>query len=183
MNYRFRLLIRLRPMLRFIKFRILHVNDAPQPIARGIAIGVFFAYLPLLGLQMILAFFFATWFKANKIIALMSTWISNPLTAMIIFYPSYRVGRFIASWFQQKPELDAEQLEEILHEQLSFWEMISNLFSYDYWKRIAGVFARIGLETCLGGVILGLLVALASYWLAYYSIIGYRTRKAERKRR
>jgi uncharacterized protein (DUF2062 family) len=181
MNFRYRLLIRSRPVLRFIKFRILHVDDAPQRIARGIAIGVFFAYLPLLGLQMILAFVFAKWLKANKALAVMSTWISNPLTAMIIFYPCYRTGRAILSFFQKKGGVDVEQLEFIFEEQLSFWEMIVNGFSYDYWKQISGAFARIGLEILIGGVIIGAIVAGVTYWLSYYSVIGYRTRKQTRK--
>ena len=50
-----KLLIRLRPVLRFVKFRILHVDDSPERIARGLAIGVFISYLPLMGIQMALA--------------------------------------------------------------------------------------------------------------------------------
>lgn len=181
MNFRYRLLIKSRPALRFIKFRILHVDDAPQRMARGIGIGVFFAYLPLLGLQMILAFIFAKWLKANKAMAVMSTWISNPLTAMIIFYPCYRTGRVIVSFFQKKGAVDAEQLEAIFEEQLSFWEMIVNAFSYDYWKQVSITLARVGLEIFIGGVIIGAIVAGLAYWLAYYSIIGYRTRRKARK--
>lgn len=44
-----------RPAVGFVKFRILHVDDTPQRIARGVAVGVWIAFTPLLGLHMILA--------------------------------------------------------------------------------------------------------------------------------
>jgi uncharacterized protein (DUF2062 family) len=66
MNLRLRLLIRLRPVLRFINTRILHIDDSPEYIARGIAIGLFTAWLPLLGLQIIIAVLMATVLKAKK---------------------------------------------------------------------------------------------------------------------
>lgn len=179
-NLRYRLLIRLRPALRFVKFRILHLEDSPERIARGAAIGLFFAYLPLPGLQMILAFLSAKWTKANKAVAVMTTWVSNPLTAMIVFYPCYRIGRAAASLFYKKPEVDAEQLEFILEKHLSFWEMVWNLFSYDYWKHLATVFAKIGLEIFIGGLILGAFAAAGGYWLTYKMIAAYRRRKQKR---
>ncbi|HOK96077.1 MAG TPA: DUF2062 domain-containing protein [Anaerohalosphaeraceae bacterium] len=177
---RYRLLIRLRPALRFVKFRIFHLEDSPERIARGAAIGLFFAYLPLLGLQMILAFLTAKWTKANKAVAVMTTWVSNPLTAMAVFYPCYRIGRVVLSLFHKKAEVDAEQLEFILEEHLSFWEMIWHLFSYDYWKHLAAILAKIGLEIFIGGVILGIFIAAAGYWLTYKIIISYRRRKKKR---
>jgi uncharacterized protein (DUF2062 family) len=34
----------------------------------------------------------------------------------------------------------------------------------------------------IGGIVLGLVAAGIGYWLAFYFIIGYRTRKNERKK-
>ncbi|MHC5102437.1 MAG: hypothetical protein ACYSOQ_03365, partial [Planctomycetota bacterium] len=58
---------------------------------------------------------------------------------------------------------------------------ILNLFTTDYWKQVAAVFTKIGLETFIGGIILGAIAAKISYWIAYYFIIGYRTRKQTRR--
>ena len=183
MNFRFRLLIRMRPVLRFVKFRLLHVDDSAQRMARGIAAGCFVAYLPLLGLHIPLAFILAQLIRANKALAVVAVWISNPLTFVLIYYPSYRLGRLILPFFHQKPQVELDQLEAMLSQTFSPSYMIVNLFTADYWKQAAAVFTNIGLEMCIGGVILGTLVALASYWIAFYFIIGYRTRKAERKQR
>ncbi|MDH4203625.1 MAG: DUF2062 domain-containing protein [Phycisphaerae bacterium] len=183
MNYRFRLLIRLRPVLRFIKFRILHVDDTPQQLARGVAAGFFVAYLPLLGLHLPFAFILAQLIRANKALAVAAVWISNPLTFVLIYYPSYRLGRMILPFFHQKPRVELNQIQEMLNQTFSLSYMIVNLFTLEYWKQVASVFTKIGLETCIGGIILGAVVAKIGYWVAYYFIIGYRTRKADRKQR
>jgi uncharacterized protein (DUF2062 family) len=46
---------------------------------------------------------------------------------------------------------------------------------------VGAVFKTIGLETFIGGVVLGFIVAKIGYWISYYFIIGYRTRKQTRK--
>ena len=182
MNYRFRLLIRLRPMLRFVKFRLLHVDDSEQRMARGIAAGVFVAYSPFFGLHMLLALILAQLIRANKALAVMAVWLSNPLTFAFVYYPSYLLGRLILPLLHQKPQVDPDQVQHLLNKTFSLRYMLSNLFSADYWKQAAAVFTKIGLETCIGGVLLGTLLGLVSYWISFYFIIGYRTRKQNRQR-
>ena len=181
MNYRFRLLIRLRPVLRFVKFRILHVDDSPQRMARGIAAGFFTAYLPLFGLHMPLAFLFALFLRANKALAVIAVWISNPLTFVFIYYPCYRLGRFVLPFFHEKPQVELDQIQTLLDQTFSLSYMLVNLFTADYWKQVGSVSSKIGLETLIGGIILGAIVAKIGYWVSYYFIIGYRTRKKMRK--
>jgi len=180
MSYRFRLLLRFRPVLRFVKFRILHIDDSPQRMARGIAAGFFVAYLPLLGLHMPLAFLLALFVRANKALAVIAVWICNPLTFVLIYYPCYRLGRFVLPFFHQKPKVELDQIQALLHQTFSLNYMLTKLFTVDYWKQVGSVCTTIGLETLIGGIILGAIVAKVSYWFAYYFIIGYRTRKQTR---
>ena len=181
MNYRFRLLIRLRPVLRFVKFRILHVDDSPQRMARGIAAGFFVAYIPILGLHMLLALLLAQLLRANKALALIAVWICNPLTFVLIYYPCYRLGNFLLPFFHDRPQVELDQIQELIDETFSLNYVILNLFTTDYWKQVATVFTKIGLETFIGGIILGTIAAKISYWITYYFIIGYRTRKQTRR--
>lgn len=176
MNYRLRLLIRLRPVLRFVKFRILHIDDSPQRMARGIAAGIFIAYLPLLGLHMPLAFLLAQLARANKVLALIAVWICNPLTFVLIYYPSYRLGRFVLSFFHEKPPVELSEILTLLHQTFSLSHMLPNLFMADYWRQVGSVCTQIGLETLVGGFILGIVAAKIAYWFSYYFIIGYRNR-------
>jgi len=181
MNYRFRLLLRFRPVLRFVKFRILHVDDSPQRMARGVAAGFFVAYLPFIGLHLPLAFLFALLIRANKVLALVAVWICNPLTFVLIYYPCYRLGRLVLPFFHQKPTVQPEQIQSLLDQTFSLNYILTNLFTADYWRQVWAVCTTIGLETLIGGIILGAVVAKIGYWFAYYFIIGYRTRKHARK--
>lgn len=181
MNYRHRLLIRHRPIIRFVKFRILHIDDTPQAMARGLAVGFFVAYLPLFGLHMLLALLIAAMIRANKALAVMAVWICNPLTFAFIYYPSYRIGQLVLSFSRPRPQVELDQIQELLNQTFSLKYMLMHLFSAEYWKQIASVFTQIGLETLIGGVILGTIAAKIGYWIGYYFIIGYRTRKQARR--
>lgn len=181
MNFRYRLLIRSRPLLRFVKFRILHVDDSPQRMARGIATGFFVAYIPILGLHMLLALIFAQLIRANKALAVMAVWICNPLTFFLIYYPSYRLGHFLLPFFHDQPEVEMDQIQTLINQTFSLSYALGNCFTIDYWKQVGAVFKTIGLETFIGGVVLGFIVAKIGYWISYYFIIGYRTRKQTRK--
>lgn len=176
-----RLLIRYRPVLRFIKMRILHTDDTPERMARGIAVGIFTAWLPLFGLHIILALILATMLRANKAMAVLWTWISNPLTAVFIYYPAYRLGRFLLGLNQNKPELDAEQIEDIFTEILSLEHIFTDFFTPDLWKQIHAFFLQIGKEMTLGGIVLGLVAAMSSYWVCVRLIRGFQNRRQRRR--
>jgi uncharacterized protein (DUF2062 family) len=157
------------------------VDDSPQRMARGIAIGFFTAYLPVFGLHMLIALVLAFLLRANKVLALLTVWISNPFTFLLIYYPSYRLGQMILPFFRERPQVEINQIQNLLHQTFSLDTMLLNVFDPDYWKQVASVFTMIGLETLIGGLILGTVVAGMGYWVAFYFIIGYRTRKQARK--
>jgi len=67
-----------------------HLNR--RSVAIGGAIGVFYAFMPIIG-QMPLAAVTALFLRGNIALALALTWISNPITAPAIFYSCYRLGQ------------------------------------------------------------------------------------------
>ncbi|MBC8378600.1 MAG: DUF2062 domain-containing protein [Planctomycetes bacterium] len=180
MTTRHQLLIRFRPVLRFVKTRILHIDDAPDRIARGIAAGLFTAYLPLFGLHIILALLFAAILRANKIMALLFVWISNPFTAVFIYYPCYKVGRLFLGFLKYGHEISPDQLTGML-DIFSVHVVITQLFTAEFWRQVATVFTVIGLETLVGGILIGLVVAKIGYWTALNIINRYRKRKSDRR--
>ena len=178
---RLKLLIRLRPALRFVKYRILHADDSPERIAKGLAVGVFISYLPLMGVQMAVAWVAATIVKANKAMALLGAWLSNPATAIIIYYPSYRLGRWLLGFSPHKPEIDPEELEDLFEETLSFYRLITEFHTTAFWKEVSSALMNIGLEILVGGIIIGFAAAKLTHWLAFHAVIYYRQRN-QRKR-
>jgi uncharacterized protein (DUF2062 family) len=65
-----------------------------QKFAAGMAIGAFFALMPL-PVQMIAAALTAFFLKANIPAAIAGTWISNPFTFPFCVYFQYRLGCFL----------------------------------------------------------------------------------------
>ncbi len=89
---------------RYFKYhleRIQRLPEKPTAIARGFAIGIFSGCFPFFGLQMLIALLLAIICKANKVTAMMGTWISNPFTYVPIFLFNFQIGRFLLSTFFQ----------------------------------------------------------------------------------
>ncbi|HKI70697.1 MAG TPA: DUF2062 domain-containing protein, partial [Verrucomicrobiae bacterium] len=84
-----------RRIERFFVYRVLHVDDTPHRIALGVAVGIFVAWTPTVGFQMILTIILATLLRANKLVGIPFVWISNPFTLGVIYYPNYLLGKFI----------------------------------------------------------------------------------------
>ena len=72
---------------------VLGFHGSPRQVARGMAIGVFVAFTPLLGLQMIVSAILATLTYSNRAAAIAAGWITNPFTALPIYLMTYRLGR------------------------------------------------------------------------------------------
>lgn len=63
-------------------------------VSRGVAIGLFAAFIPL-PLQMLIAALLAIFFRANIPIAMAMTWVSNPFTFVPLNYCIYLVGTWV----------------------------------------------------------------------------------------
>jgi uncharacterized protein (DUF2062 family) len=51
--------------------------------------------LPMFGLQTIIALFLALLFRGNKVLAVLGTWVSNPLTDIPIHLFNFQLGQWI----------------------------------------------------------------------------------------
>lgn len=71
---------------------LFHMNR--QSVSLAFAIGLFVAFLPILG-QMPVAALVAFLLRANLPIAVALVWVSNPLTIPPIFYATYEFGRWV----------------------------------------------------------------------------------------
>ena len=67
-------------------------DGTPSQRARGLGIGVFSGCFPLFGFQTLLALILARCLRGNKLLAMVSTWISNPFTYLPLYWLNYRVG-------------------------------------------------------------------------------------------
>jgi len=164
----------------FIKFRIIHVDDSPHRIALGVSLGLFTAFLPFLGLHTITALILAFLTRANKAVALLCSWMSNPFTIIPIFVPCYLLGRAVVGIFRTAPPTDTAEVAQILARTLSFSTLTSALTTTEFWRQMATLFGKIGLELMTGCLICGVTTAISSYFIIKKMTIVHRI-KHEKK--
>lgn len=79
--------------------KILMLDDTPHSVALGTTIGMFIGMTPTVGIQMIIvliiAFLTRPFFRFNKIAAVLTVYVTNPLTIIPIYWFNYKVG----TWF------------------------------------------------------------------------------------
>ena len=121
-----------------------HINK--KSVSRGFAIGAFCAFLPIPGIQMLLAAFLSITFAANLPLAVILTWITNPFTYIPIVYFAIKIGGFFIN-SESAYKIKSEQIN-ILTDLMQYWEplflgsfilsTISSLLSYIlirmYWR-------------------------------------------------
>jgi uncharacterized protein (DUF2062 family) len=135
--------------------RFLKIRGKPREIALGMALGLFVGMTPFFGIHMAIAVLIAAIFKWNKISAAMGVWISNPITAPVIYSLTYFLGSKLlgkGASFTPPGELS-----------LSF---IIQLFRKS--PEILWVLT-------VGGVLVGLPLAIVGYYLSHSSILKYQT--------
>ncbi len=137
--------------------RFLKIRGSPREIALGFALGLFIGMTPTIGFQMPIAIFVAALFRWNKISAALAVWITNPVTAPFIYSFSYFVGAKMLG-FKIAPKL---------------------LTGLDF-STLKEASAKIFLATTVGGVVVGIPLALLGYYLALSAVQGYQTKLKHR---
>jgi uncharacterized protein len=79
--------------LMFVRFA--RLRGLPEEIAKGFALGIFIGMTPTFGLQMLIAIFFAYLLKENRLAAIVGVWVTNPVTAPVIYAIEYELGRIL----------------------------------------------------------------------------------------
>lgn len=118
-----------------------------EAIARGVAIGLFVAILPILPFQTLLAILLSVAFRANLPSAFLLSWISNPFTIAPIAYFNYHIGLY----FIKNPGM----LDKVVQEM--FWNFSYSRYGY---KELA---LKFGKAYIIGLPIVGFTLAILGY--------------------
>jgi len=132
---------------------VLGVGDTPHRIALSFSVGIFTAFSPLLGLQVVLAILLIALFRLNKPAVLVGTFVNNPWTFVPIIAASTWVGEQVCCRARDLPEIDWSSL--------AFATLHLQLRSY-IWPFV------------IGSVLLGLIFSLLSYFFVYRFVTEYR---------
>jgi len=153
---------------------ILHVDDRPQRIALGAAIGMFVAWTPTVGAQMLLALALATLLCANKAVALPIVWLTNPLTVVPIYWFNYKFGNiFLTGSWTGDPAVRGKIGD------LARLTLGMEIFTRSYWSSLLALLVDIGWPLWIGSIITGAFIAVGTYLTINWSIVRYRSARAK----
>jgi uncharacterized protein len=77
------------------KNRVKNFQGDPHFVAMGMAIGVFVAATPSMPFQTAIAVALAFILRSSKAAAAIAVWLSNPITFPVFYLASYKVGTFL----------------------------------------------------------------------------------------
>jgi uncharacterized protein len=139
--------------VRFMR-RMLALDDTPERIALGFAIGVFWAFSPLVGLHTLLGLGIASLFGLNRVAVLVGLFINNPWTLVPIYTVATYLGGLLIGFPSptQLPQFEWHQL-----------------WSSSYWVQLAHQWHIIK-PMLLGSIILSFFSPVLSYPFALYMI-------------
>ncbi len=148
---------------------ILQLDDSPHAIALGTAIGMFIAMTPTVGIQMILVMTFAMltyrFFYFNKPAALITVYVSNPVTVVPIYWLDYKVGTLFVHG-----NVTREQFTEILrYDGFAEW-----------WRALTTLLIDVGWPLILGSLVIASICGALTYPAMLWIVQRYRGRPAFR---
>ena len=144
----------LASIIRRLYERFIMIRGEPREVALGFALGVFIGMTPTVGVQTPIAIFVAALFKWSKLSAAIGVWISNPLTVPLIYGVTYITGAKLLS------------LDPVFNMPLSpTWSTLKVML-----QKAPQTFGAM----TVGGALLGIPLAIFSYYLSYTAVDKYQ---------
>jgi len=140
---------------------LIRLHGSPEEIAWGLALGLFIAMTPTVGLQMMIAVPIASLFRVNSAAAAAGCWLTNPLTIPFLYGLNYWVGATLLGY----------DGTFVIEGALTFEILLAA--GRDVW-----------LSLIVGGFVTGAICAAVSYYPTIYLVrAGRKTLERRRARR
>ena len=151
--------------LRFIRLR-----GSPHSLALGASIGVFIGITPTIPLHTIVIFILTVLTRSSFVAGLLtSIVVCNPLTYIPQYYFSLRLGNLATPY--ELNWLDVKTIVEVILSEVSFVTKVEALLTVGYEAVIVML---------VGGSLLALPFAVASYYGSYFTFLKIRKKRMEK---
>ncbi len=164
-------LLRLRPFLRWI----LKLRSSPRAIAGGLGLGMFIAFTPTVGIQIILAIVAATICNVNRAATIAPVWITNPVTVAPIYTFNYWLGSLI---------IPGPPLAEVKEMFVNLGTALTHLQFWDMQEAVVAMM-QIGKEILIplliGSIEVGVVLGVLTYIVSLKLLSFFFTRRAEKR--
>lgn len=165
---------------RYIMYRLRRLPDPAHKISRGIGAGVFVCFTPFFGFHFILSAMLAWALRGNILASLLATFFGNPITFPLIAAVSMETG----AWILRSQPVPLNRVGAAFSQAFTeLWHNVTAVFTPEtaHWDSLWAFFDVIFLPYLVGGIVPGMLAAIAAYYLSYPLIVTYQ--KARDRRR
>lgn len=162
----------------YVKHRLRRLPDTPEKICRGIWAGVFVTFTPFYGLHFIVAAIIARIMQGNILASLLSTFFGNPLTYVPIGIVSLNMGHWLLG---SRPARDIDEglLDKFGGAGSDLWHNFTAVFTSEVadWGRLGRFYDEVFFPYMVGGIVPGIVVATACYYLSLPLVKAYQNRR------
>jgi len=162
---------------------ILEAKDTPESIAMGVAVGMFVALTPTVGVQMAIAVFIGTLmnrytrFKMNRVVAIAMCWVSNPVTVIPIYYGFLWLG-WIVMGRGLVPPMTVTEWNNILSKHMT--NNADTALGYVKGMLFAGI-GELAIPMWIGAMIIATIISIPLYPITKRAVIRYRSRQENKE--
>ena len=166
--------------IEYVGIRLKRIPDTPHKISLGMSCGIFASFTPLFGLHFLIAGLLSYLLRANVLASLIGTFVGNPITFPIITVFNLKLGE----WILGSSEYSSGDGGKIFEGFLDFIFLIYKSFftegsiGENNVPRMNEFLNGVFIPYSLGGLILGIFIAVVSYFLLRPLVATYQKRGA-----
>ena len=165
--------------IEYVGIRLKRIPDTPHKISLGTSCGIFASFTPLFGLHFLIAGLLSYVLRANVLASLIGTFVGNPLTFPIITVFNLKIGE----WIVGSSEFSSDDGGKIFEGFIDFIFLIyKSLFTEgsvdeNSVPRVNEFLNGVFIPYSLGGLIVGIFVAIISYFLLRPLVVTYQKQR------
>jgi uncharacterized protein (DUF2062 family) len=169
--------------IEYVGIRLKRIPDTPHKISLGMSCGIFASFTPLFGLHFLIAGLLSYLLRANVLASLIGTFVGNPITFPIITVFNLQVGE----WILGSSEYSNDDGGKIFEGFLDFIFLIYKSFFTEgsigdnNVPRMNEFLNGVFIPYSLGGLILGIFIAVVSYFLLRPLVATYQKKRSALK--
>ena len=169
--------------IEYVGIRLKRIPDTPHKISLGMSCGIFASFTPLFGLHFLIAGLLSYMLRANVLASLIGTFVGNPITFPIITVFNLKLGE----WILGSSEYSSGDGGKIFEGFLDFIFLIYKSFftegsiGENNVPRMNEFLNGVFIPYSLGGLILGIFIAVISYFLLRPLVATYQKKRSALK--
>ena len=169
--------------IEYVGIRLKRIPDTPHKISLGMSCGIFASFTPLFGLHFLIAGLLSYLLRANVLASLIGTFVGNPITFPIISVFNIKLGE----WILGSSEYSSGDGGKIFEGFLDFIFLIYKSFftegsiGENNVPRMNEFLKGVFIPYSLGGLILGIFIAVISYFLLRPLVATYQKKRSALK--